>query len=322
MKRDVNPDPGPIEAPVVTGESVDRFIGMKAEGAKHVRRLRQQSREAIGLGAASRLSMGRRGTVTVELTPVFYLVQAERRWDKSFAQELEARYERSGISGLLRSKEYRLAMARLKSAVQAQGAAAEDLEAQVAKTVGTLLKTDPTFRRFAQRLHRISEDVASDMKPQITRTECRLVRFEGGDRDSAEEALVTLLSGDREELRLIPADLLRSAGVLEEGSAFVWTKMRFSPDNEASVITPAAFVTEGGGEELGEVAQRLRAAESPLPRPSPPFGADPSSASAPGGSKLRQGAGAPPARSRKSPRSAGAPRRGRKPAGEADAPAR
>lgn len=269
MEERPRPETRPVEAPVVTGETVDRFIGMKAEGAKHVRRLRQQSRKAMGLGTASRLSLGRRGTVTFELTPVFYLVQAERRWDRSFAEEIEANYERTGIPGLLRSRAYRDAMASLKSAVQDQSVAAESPEVYLSKTVGRLMETDPAFGAFARRLHQISDDVVSRMRSQMTRTECRLVRFEGESRESAQEALVTIRDGEREELRLAPADLLRSAGVLEEGSAFIWTKMRFSPDNEASVITPAAFIAEEGGEEFSAIAQRLLSAESPLPCPPP-----------------------------------------------------
>ena len=255
-----------IEAPVVTGDAVDRFIGMKAEGAKQVRRIRQQMREGIGLREPSRLSLGRHGSVTIEPTPVFYLVQVRRRWDRSFVDKFTESYGRGGILKLLRSQLYRRAISSLESAVQSP---AGDLEAYLAATVGQLMESDRDFSLFAKKLDNISRTVVARMGPEVSRRECRLVRFQHDTAEAAKEALVTVFNGQRHELRMMPARLLRNAGVVTEGSSFYWTRFQFSPDAEASVVTPAAFVRPRSSEGFQALTRRLRAAEEPLPAPSP-----------------------------------------------------
>jgi len=85
-----------------------------------------------------------------------------------------------------------------------------------------------------------------------------LMRIDGN------EALVTLEVGDREELRMLHADLLRATGTVEEGASFVLNEMNWTPDLKSCMVMPAVDFDIIDAER----ERRLRDAETPLPRPS------------------------------------------------------
>jgi hypothetical protein len=204
------------------------------------------------------------------MVPVFVLVQTARRWDDGFARALGQLYLTHGLNRLLRSGAYDAALEHLRQGVRTAllRTTTDDLPALTARVICQLMQRMGAVRALAEQLSRVSEEVVHDSRA-VQRMQGELVRFEGGPAGSNDErALVTVADGDVKRLLTLPAALLRSAGVCEEGDLFIRTLLCFSPDNEATIITPAARASDPSAESALESMLDADVSELPVPAPS------------------------------------------------------
>ena len=107
-------------------------------------------------------------------------------------------------------------------------------------------------------MHRISVEVDRNLV-EIRRYPGELVRIEGS------QALVVIDTGDREVLRYLSADYMRSMGIKNRGDTFVQQQLQWSHCAVASIYVPAVDLAEAD-EESSSLEDELSALEMSLPK--------------------------------------------------------
>lgn len=251
----------PIEIPLLPATAFDPILS--GSGSKDaVQKLRKELRKDLGTeDSKSFLSFGRFGTVTLEPSPLFPCLMAGTHWDRKRAQHLAHVYNDAGFEKLIHSAMYKGAMkvagARLKEELKPTAdRQAEESMARIVNILSELISSNSEVRALAQEMTEINRKVDACL-PEVERFSGQLVRMDGN------EALVTLEIGDREELRVLHSELLRATGIVEEGASFVLHEMNWTPSLRSSMVIPAVDLDPYDQ----ELEQKLRAAETPLPRP-------------------------------------------------------
>ena len=245
-----------LEIPIVSATALDSSLGQSSTAGV------QKARQALKrqLGPYDAVSLGRHGTAHLTNAALMTCLTTDRRWDRARADLLCSAYREAGLESLVASKEYRATLDLVKQSLQQAAASAKGLNvaALVARTLADLVLGNALVHEVAAEMTRISTRVEERL-PQESRLPGHVERFEGP------EALVVVDTGKREELRFVDAQYLQSSGIVEPGDAFILHELRWSPDTVARVYVPAVTLStvDAATEET-----ELKAAETPLPRPS------------------------------------------------------
>ena len=245
-----------FEIPLTSATTLDfAFGGTKTRAT--VQKMRQQLRKDLG-GSHRGVSIGKLGTVQLENVALLPCLETAGRWSRAQARRLTDAYREAGLADLVHSAAYCEAMKLAGKAVRDMAREApSSTSGMVANAVSKLLQMNPVIREVTASMHRISVEVDRHLV-EFRRYPGELVRFEGP------EALVVVDAGDREVLRSVSADYLRSMGIENSGDTFVQQQLQWSHDIVASIYVPAVelTVTDGAGSSL---EAELNALETPLP---------------------------------------------------------
>ncbi len=245
-----------LEIPIVSATALDSSLGQSSTAGV------QKARQALKrqLGPYDAVSLGRHGTAHLTNAALLTCLTTDRRWDRTRANLLCSAYLEAGLESLVSSKNYKTALDLAKQSLQQAAASARGLNvaALVARTLADLVLGNPLVCEVAAEMTRISTRVEERL-PQESRLPGHVERFEGP------EALIVVDTGKHEELRRVDAQYLQSSGIIEPGDAFMLHELRWSPDAVAAVYVPAVALpaVDAAAEEA-----ELKAAETPLPRPS------------------------------------------------------
>jgi len=253
------------EIPFVSATALDETLTSSGPGRSAIQKYRQEMRRTLDPGKL--ISMGRAGTVQLTSVPALACVATASRWNMKDAHKLADAFRKAGFNQLKKSASYSRIQTWLGEAVKARVRSADT---EVSKT-GMMnlipgcwesLNGNPdVVRRVTCAMHAILTKVDEELD-QMRRFPGRLVRFEG------ESALVTIDTGEREELRLVDGAYLRSAGICRNDAPFVLHEYRWSPDTTMSVYFPAFDLDRDEAAEA-ELIARLDRREKPLPEPPP-----------------------------------------------------
>lgn len=245
-----------LEIPIVSATALDSSLGQSSTAGV------QKARQALKrqLGPYDAVSLGRHGTAHLTNAALLTCLTTDRRWDRARANLLCSAYLEAGLESLVSSKKYKATLDLVKQSLQQAATSAKGLNvaALVARTLADLVLGNPLVCEVAAEMTRISTRVEERL-PQESRLPGHVERFEGP------EALIVVDTGKREELRRVDAQYLQSSGIVEPGDAFMLHELRWSPDAVAAVYVPAVALpaVDAAAEEA-----ELKAAETPLPRPS------------------------------------------------------
>jgi hypothetical protein len=251
------------EIPFVSATSLDEALTSSGPGRSAIQKYRQEMRKSLDPGLL--ISMGRAGTVQLTSVPAMACVATATRWNTKDARKLASVYRKAGFVHLTRSKDYKNAMDLVSQAVKARVQAREagSAKAAVMELIPgcweALTSKQEVVRRVTRSMHDIFIKVDEEVE-QMKRFPGRLVRFEG------ESALVTINTGEREELRQVDSGYLKAAGICRNDAPFVLHEYRWSPDTTMSVYFPA-FDLEYDEAAEAELMDRLDRRERPLPEP-------------------------------------------------------
>lgn len=250
----------PIELPLLPATTFDPILS--GGGSKDaVQKLRKELRKELGTDDVDTFwSFGRHGTVNLEPSPLFNCLVTGTHWDRKRAQHLARAYNDAGFRKLIHSasfkKAIKIAGETLKALYRPASMGGGEPMATIVGALSDLIANDVQLRAVAQEMTEINRKVDESL-PEVRRYAGQLVRIDG------DEALVTLEIGDREELRMLHADLLRATGIVEEGASFVLNEMNWTPGLKSSMVMPAVDLDVVDAQR----EQRLSDAETPLPRP-------------------------------------------------------
>jgi hypothetical protein len=253
------------EIPFVSATALDETLTSSGPGRSAIQKYRQEMRRTLDPGKL--ISMGRAGTVQLTSVPALACVATASRWNMKDAHKLADAFRKAGFNQLKKSASYCRIQTLMGEAVKARVRGADTEGSKTAMTdlipgCWESLHGDPkVVRRVICAMHEILMKVDEELD-QMKRFPGRLVRFEG------DSALVTIDTGEREELRLVDGAYLRSAGISRNGAPFVLHEYRWSPDTTMSVYFPAFDLDRDEAAE-DELIARLDRREKPLPEPPP-----------------------------------------------------
>jgi len=201
----------------------------------------------------------------VQLTnvAVFISVATAGRWQLSDGERLASVYKKAGLVDLITSKAYRDMLQIVRQALQEKGrglakeASGTAVAHLISECLTDLVVKEPVVRNVAVSLNHIVMHVDREMK-QLKRLPGQVVRVDGP------KTIVTVNTGEREELRSFDTDYVRSAGLYESGAPFLLHELSWSPDAVMSVFFPALDLKQAASSRLEE---NLKALEKPLPEP-------------------------------------------------------
>lgn len=250
-----------LESPLVSATTLDEVL-RSAHRESAVQKYRQKIRRELK-DPIMRVSLGKGGTVQLTNVPVFTCVATAGRWQLSDGQRLASVYKKAGLVKLISSKDYKVMLQLVHKALQervrslAKDASGRTVARLIPECFSDLMAREQVVRKVAASLHEIVMHVDHEMK-QIKRLPGQVVRVEGP------QTIVTVDTGEREELRSFSTDYLRSAGLYESGAPFVLHQLSWSPDVVMSVFFPAVDLKEAVSPRVEE---DLKALEKPLPEP-------------------------------------------------------
>ena len=246
-----------FEIPLTSATALDfAFGGTKTRAT--VQKLRQQLRKDLG-GSHRGVSIGRLGTVQLENVALLPCLETAGRWSRAQARQLTDAYQAAGLTNLVGSSAYREAVELTGQAVRnVARESPSSTSGMVAHAVAELVQVNPVVREVTTSMHRISVEVDRHLV-EFRRYPGELVRFEGP------EALVVVDAGDREVLRSVNADYLKSMGIENSGDTFVQQQLQWSHDIVASIYVPAVDFPAVDGPRSSLEAE-LNALETSLPR--------------------------------------------------------
>jgi hypothetical protein len=251
------------EIPFLSATTLDDALTSSGSGKAALQKYRQEMRRKLDPGM--RISVGRGGTLQLTSVPALACIATATRWNMHDALKLMEIYKKAGFGDLSRSKDYKYVMSLVGEAVRAR---VRSNEAGVAKTA--LMEIIPgcweeltteykEVRSLTECMHDIFVKVDQQAE-QMKRWAGRLVRFEGAN------ALVTIETGEREQLRTVDSGYLKSAGIHRNGTPFVLHEYRWSPDTTMSLFFPAFDLNYDAKAEAA-LLERLNNYARPLPEP-------------------------------------------------------
>jgi hypothetical protein len=250
-----------LENPLVSATTLDGIL-RSAHRESAVQKYRQTIRRELKDPAIG-VSLGKGGTVQLTNVAVFTCVATAGRWQLSDGEKLADVYKKAGLVKLINSKDYKDMLQLVRKALQQRvrslpkDASGRAVARLIPECLTDLVTKEWVVRKVATSLHEIVMHVDHEMK-QIKRLPGQVVRVDGP------QTIVTVNTGEREELRSFNTDYLRSAGLYESGAPFVLHELSWSPDIVMSVFFPAVDLKEA---ESSRVEQDLKALEKPLPEP-------------------------------------------------------
>ncbi len=251
------------EIPFLSATTLDDALTSSGSGKAALQKYRQEMRRKLDPGM--RISVGRGGTLQLTSVPALACVATATRWNMHDALKLVEIYKKAGFAHLTRSKDYKYVMSLVGEAVKAR---VRSNEAKVSKTAvmemipgcwEELTTEYQVVRSLTECMHDIFVKVDQEAE-QMKRWAGRLVRFEG------ENALVTVETGEREQLRTVDSGYLKSAGIHRNGAPFVLHEYRWSPDTTMSIFFPA-FDLNYDAKAEAVLMERLNNYARPLPEP-------------------------------------------------------
>jgi hypothetical protein len=251
------------EIPFLSATALDDALTSSGSGKAALQKYRQEMRRKLDPGM--RISVGRGGTLQLTSVPALACIATATRWNMHDALKLVEIYKKAGFAHLTRSKDYKCVMNLVSEAIKAR---VKSNEAKVAKT--TVMEIIPgcwdeltteykVVRSLTECMHDIFVKVDQETE-QMKRWAGRLVRFEG------ENALVTVETGEREQLRTVDSAYLKAAGIQRNGAPFVLHEYRWSPDTTMSLFFPAFDLNYDAKAEAA-LLQRLNNYARPLLEP-------------------------------------------------------
>jgi len=263
------------EIPFLSATTLDAALTSSGPGKAAIQKYRHQARQSLDPGM--KISVGRGGTLQLTTVPALAYVATATRWNKKDASKLVDFYKKAGFVQLARSKDCKRAVHLVSQAIQTrmrskEAKASKDSIADIIPKCWIELTTEHTVvRDLIFSMHDVFLKVDQEAE-QIRRLPGRLVRSEG------KNALVTIDTGDKEELRIVDGGYLKSAGIHKNGTPFVLHEYRWSPDIMMSLFFPALDLNYDAAAELARI-KSLMDYEEPLPVPpagllSPDFGAE------------------------------------------------
>jgi len=243
-----------LEVPFTSATMLDSSFKV---GVPALRKYRQALRKSMDPGI--QFSLGRAGTVQLNTVAALDCVATAGRWNAGDAGQLENVYKSAGLTKLVQSKRYGIALDHAREALQGEIRSRTNLMGQIAQCVMALAVSDPVVRGVAETMGVIMRKVDAQLQ-QMKRLPGRIVRYDGP------EALIVVDTGEREELRSVDAGYLKTLGLQDRGAPFVLHEFKWSPDTTMSVFFPAVDLDAAEGSETA-LEKRLKAAERTLPEP-------------------------------------------------------
>ena len=251
------------EIPFLSATTLDDALTSSGSGKAALQKYRQEMRRKLDPGM--KISVGRGGTVQLTSVPALACIATATRWTMHDALKLVGIYKRAGFVDLTKSKDYKRAMSLVGEAVKAK---MRSNERDVAKTAvmeiipecwEELTTEYEVVRSVTECMHDILLRVDQEAE-QMKRWAGRLVRFEG------ENALVSIETGDREQLRSVDSGYLKAAGIHRNGAPFVLHEYRWSQDSTMTIFFPAFDLNYDAKAEAA-LLERLNSYARPLPEP-------------------------------------------------------
>jgi hypothetical protein len=243
-----------LEVPFTSATMLDSSFKV---GVQALRKYRQTLRKTLDPGI--QFSVGRAGTIQLNTVAALDCVATAGRWNAGDAEQLENVYKSAGLTKLVQSKKYGVALRLAREALQGEVRGRTNLAGQISQCVAALTVRDRVVRGVAMTMGTIMRKVDAQLY-QMKRLPGRIVRFEGP------EALIVVDTGEREELRSVDGGYLKILGLQDRGAPFVLHEFKWSPDTTMSVFFPALDLEETESANL-ELEKRLKAAERPMPEP-------------------------------------------------------
>jgi hypothetical protein len=265
------------EIPFVSATTLDSALTSSGSGKAALQKYRQKMRRQLDPG--KRLSVGRAGTLQLTSVPALVCVAIATRWNMHDALNLADMYKKEGFIHLTRSKDYKQALNLVGEALKLRLRETETKRTKtsimevIPRCWQELTATYKEVRNLAECMHEILTKVDREAE-QMKRYAGRVVRFEGeGTLDEENQvrfeggnALIKIDTGEREELRSVDSDYLRSAGICRNGALFVLHEYRWSPDTTMSLFFPA-FDLEYDAKREKELVEKLNKYAKSLPEP-------------------------------------------------------
>jgi hypothetical protein len=249
-----------LEIPLISATTLDGAFGT---GGSAIRKYRQTIRKTLDPGI--QFSIGKAGTVRLSTVASLACIATAGRWKLKDADRLVSVYKKAGLTDLINSKDYgdalKLARQALQAEVRSFGTAFSraNITELIPKCLAGLTATEPVLRSVALSIGTIMKKVDEQL-PQMKRLPGQIVRVEGP------EALIVVDTGEREELRTVDSEYLKSLGLQESGAQFILHEFSWSPDSKMFVFFPAMDLERTAGATAALEAE-LKALEKPLAKP-------------------------------------------------------
>jgi len=250
------------EIPFVSATTLDEALTSSGSGKAALQKYRQEMRRQLDPGM--RISVGRGGTLQLTTVPALACIATATRWNMQDALKLVEIYNKAGFAQLTQSKDYKYVMnlmcEALKAKVRSTEEGARTAVTEIIPGCWEELTTEhEEVRSLTECMHDIFVKVDQQAE-QLKRWAGRLVRFED------ENALVSIETGEREQLRVVDGAYLKSAGIHRNGAPFVLHEYRWSPDTTMSLFFPA-FDLDYDAKAEAALLERLNNYAKPLPEP-------------------------------------------------------
>ena len=244
-----------LEIPFTSATLLDATLKARIPA---VRKYRQGLHRTLDRGI--QVSVGRAGTIHLNAVPVIQCTAVAARWRPTEAKQLEEAYRGAGLGKLMASSRYGSALERAGNSLRGVGITkGADTARQISRRIAELTMTDKVVQEVAVRMGEIFRKVV-DRLGEMRRFSGRVVRYDGP------RALITVNTGEREELRVADSRYLFALGLQDRGAPFLLHQFKWSPDSTMSLYIPAVDLGGDPGADLA-LEQRLKDAEQSLPEP-------------------------------------------------------
>jgi len=251
------------EIPIVSATALDETLTSSGPGKAAIQKYRHEMRKKLDPGL--KISIGRGGTVWLTGVPTLSCVATATRWNMQDALKLVSTYKKAGFVDLTHSKDYRCAMQLVGKEVSARvrGVDSKSSKVLVMEIIpacwNDLAAKNEIVRRVTMSMRDIFLKIDKEIE-EVRRFPGRFVRFED------DMALITVDTGEREELRTVDGKYLKSVGISWNGAPFVLQEYRWSPDTTMSVYFPAIDLDYDAKADA-ELLDRLKSRQRPMPEP-------------------------------------------------------
>lgn len=218
--------------PWTSATRLDGSLTLPGQSAAGLKKTRKALREQ--LAEPRTISLGRRGTVSLDSAALVPCLQTASRWGADVALTLSETYRAAGMARLVSSRSYRNALGITAEAVRraATGGGGRSLRGfGLADVLLDLVEDESAVRDVAMAMHEIHAEVVH-RRPEIRWFAGQRVRTEGN------EALVVIDRGDREILSSYDAGYMSLQGV-DDQDVFILQELQWTPETVVSSFLPA-----------------------------------------------------------------------------------